>query len=310
MFGLFGLTLARLSLADPDTGADPEGPVSGALSGIYEPSGLVHLGEAQFILIEDEADSPFHLLRLTEAGGLQRISEIFQAGDQGRLNDLEGIAYDGEFIYAITSHSLTKNGKKGKDRSVLARYRYLDAELQAAGAVVDLKPYLIKLLNARYPQRSGKKLKKQLNIEALSWSPETQKLYIGLRAPVIENMSLLIRIDNPTTLFEQSSASEMRAVIMPLNLGGVGIRAMNWDEQQQQFLLIAGDKKQGQREFALWRWEETEGEIPQKLQTVMSATEGLVSFDLPDRTGRVLLQDDGKRKKSEPAHYQWIPRKP
>jgi len=300
LFGLFALMLARLVFIDT---AQPR-QTSGTFSDLYEPSGLVYIGEGQFILIEDEADSPFHLLRLKQTGGLQRIAEIRQAGNQRRLNDLEGIAFDGEFVYAITSHSLTKKGKEGKDRAILIRYRYRDDALEDAGEVTDLKLWLIKLLKERYPQYSKNKLRKQLNIEALSWSPETKKLYIGLRAPVIEGMSLIIKIENPSAIFDRNSAQGMNAAVIPLNLGGVGIRAMSRDREQASLLLVAGDKKKGSGEFSLWRWNEPESAPPQRIQTVQSATEGVASFMLPGMAGSVLLQDDGKRKKSEPAHYR------
>jgi len=302
LFGLFALMLARLAFVDT---AQPR-QTSGTFSDLYEPSGLVYIGEGQFIVIEDEADSPFHLLRLEQTGGLQRIAEIRQTGKRRRLNDLEGIAFDGEFVYAITSHSLTKKAKEGKDRAVLIRYRYRDGALEDAGEVTDLKPRLIKLLKERYPQYRKKKLRKQLNIEALSWSPETKKLYIGLRAPVIEGNSLIIRIDNPSAIFNTGSAADMRAALIELDLGGVGIRAMNRDVQQQQFLLIAGDKKKDDGAFSLWSWVESDGRPPQRIQNVRSASEGLASFVLPGLRGRVLLQDDGKRNQSEPAHYQLL----
>lgn len=274
--------------------------------GIYEPSGLSYLGESKFILVEDEPEHPFHLLRLNREGALIEAGEIKPKGRQIRLNDLEGVGFDGEFIYAITSHSLTRKGKEGKGRSILARFRYKDGELAPAGTITDLKHVMIEQLSLRYPHWSKKTLKQQLNVEALVWSPETQSLYIGLRAPVIDGASLMIRFGELSVLFEQQRAISVEAKIIALDLGGVGIRALARDEQKNQFMIVAGDKKKNAGQFFAWAWRDQPDAKPRKIQELMQGTEALAGFEAGELAGWVVLQDDGQRKKGRPAHYQII----
>ena len=276
-----------------------------SFTGIYEPSGLSYLGESEFILVEDEPQHPFHLLQLNSEGKLIEVGEIKRKGRQIRLNDLEGVTFDGQFVYAITSHSLTRKGKQGKGRSILARYRYQDGELVPAGMILDLKHAIITQLNLRYPRWDSEMLKQQLNIESLVWSSATQSLYIGLRAPVIDGASLIMRIDGGlSALFDQESAVGLEAQIIALDLGGVGIRAMAFDDQKNQFLIVAGDKKKNDGQFFVWSWRDQADAEPQKYREIKEGSEGLTGFETEALAGWVLLQDDGKRNKGKPAHYQ------
>lgn len=275
-----------------------------SFTGIYEPSGLSYLGESKFILVEDEPEHPFHLLQLNSEGKLIEAGEIRRKGQQILLNDLEGVTFDGQFVYAITSHSLTKKGKKGKGRSVLARYQYQDGVLVPSGTITDLKSAIIKQLNLRYPGWSKETLKQQLNIEALVWSPQTRSLYIGLRAPVIDGDSLIVQIDELSALFEQRRVAGIEARIIALDLGGVGIRALARDEQKNLFMIVAGDKKKNDGQFSAWSWQDHPDAKPRKHQALEEGTEGLAGFETAELTGWVSLQDDGKRKKGKPAHYQ------
>lgn len=277
-----------------------------SFASIYEPSGLTYLGDGAFILVEDEPQQPFHLLRINSEGRLDEVGEIRPRSEQIKLNDLEGVTFDEQFVYAITSHSLTKKGKEGSGRSVLVRYRYEQGELTPAGKIENLKNLITSQLHLAYPQWSREMLTQQLNIEALAWSAETQSLYIGLRAPVVGNASLLIRIDNPLDMFEQQSARGIEIQIIELDLEGMGIRAMDWDEQDHQFVIVAGDKKQLDVQFSAWTWRDNGDEKPKKLLTLEKGTEGLANFEFSGLSGRILLRDDGKRKKQKPAHYRII----
>lgn len=276
-----------------------------SFSGIYEPSGLIHLGEGEFILIEDEAAHPFHLVRLKSNGSLEEAGQISQSGPKIKLIDLEGIAFDGHFVYAITSHSINKKGKAPRGRSILIRYQYQQGELEVSGVIKDLKGPIISLLKQTYPGFTEVQLNNQLNIEALSWSADSQSLYLGLRAPVINGQSLIIQITRPSDMFERESAAAFNAQIIELKLGGVGIRAMSWDEWLDRFVLITGDKKKGDGQFTAWSWNGGEEIVAEKLWVTDKGTEGLAQFEIPGLKGWVSLKDDGKRKKAKPAHY-WV----
>jgi hypothetical protein len=111
---------------------------------IYESSGVAHLGQGEFVVVEDEPAHPLHRLKLDQNGYLIELGPLQFIGDPVRLNDLEGITFDGRYLYAITSHSLTKKGKAGKDRTVLVRFEYTDGRLHDARRISDLKGVLVR----------------------------------------------------------------------------------------------------------------------------------------------------------------------
>ena len=274
---------------------------------IYESSGVAHLGQGEFVVVEDEPTHPLHRLKLDQNGHLIELGPLQIIGDPVRLNDLEGITFDGRFLYAITSHSLTKKGKVGKDRTVLVRFDYTDGRLHDARRISDLKGVLVRRFSEVFSGKTDEQIESELNIEALAWSPQDDSLYIGFRQPLKNGLSAVMRIQSLRTLFEQQSAAGLAPQLFWLDLQGKGIRSMNWDTEQAQFVIVAG-RKGSDAGFDLWHWRvdnETGASKISATNTLLpEGTEGLTGFVTEKQSGVLLVIDDGNAKKSRAGHYQ------
>ncbi len=275
-------------------------------SGIYEPSGVVHLGQGEFVVVEDEPERPFHRLKLDQNGHLTEPGPLLFVGDPVRLNDLEGVTFDGHYLYAITSHSLTKKGKAGKDRSLLVRFDYTDGRLHDTRRISDLKAVLVRRFSEAFVGKTDEQIESELNIEALAWSPQDESLYIGFRQPLKNGLSAVMRIQSPQSLFEQQNAAGLVPQLFWLDLQGKGIRSMNWDFKLAQFVIVAG-RKDSDAGFDLWKWradnEAGASKINAMSDLIPEGTEGLTGFVTAKQSGILLVIDDGSIKKSRPAHY-------
>jgi hypothetical protein len=278
---------------------------------IYESSGVAHLGQGEFVVVEDEPAHPLHRLKLDQNGHLIELGPIRFIGDPVRLNDLEGITFDGRYLYAVTSHSLTKRGTEGKDRTVLVRFEYTDGRLRDARRINNLKGVLVRRFSEVFSGKTDEQIESELNIEALAWSPQDDSLYIGFRQPLKNGLSTVMRIQSPRSLFEQRSAAGLAPQLFWLDLQGKGIRSMNWDTEQAQFMIVAG-RKGADGGFDLWHWRvdnETGASKISATNTLLpEGTEGLAGFVTEKQSGVLLVIDDGNAKKSRAGHYQLFPK--
>jgi hypothetical protein len=281
-----------------------------AFSTIFEPSGVVHLGKGEFIVVEDEPGHPFHGIKIDSDGVLIESGMLEIIGEPVRLNDLEGVTFDGRYLYAITSHSRTKKGKTGKDRSVLVRFEYEDGQLRNMRRVDDLKAQIISLFSSELAGKAAAQIEAEINLEALTWSPKDKSLYIGFREPRMNGKSAIMLIQAPGLMFEQQSAENISTQLFWLDLQDKGIRSMNWDTTLQRFIIVAGEKK-ADTGFGLWQWqanpESAAIRITSSQEPLPDGTEGLATFVRADQSGMLLVIDDGSEKKSRPGHYQLFP---
>ena len=275
---------------------------------IYEPSGLAYLGKGEFVIVEDEPVRPMHRVSIDENGRLQELGRLRIVGDEIRLNNLEGVSFDGVYLYAITSHSNISKTDEGKNRMQLVRFEYEDGLLSELQQVDDLKSVLVDLLSEQIKNKSSKKIRQKINIEALAWSPQAASLFIGLRSPRSHGNSAMLEILNPTAMFTQGSAIGARVQMHWLDLGGKGIRSMNWHADSRGFSIVTGGKKSRDEGFSLWYWS---GELNSAATRVSepdkplpSGTEGLSLFATGSKSGMLVVLDDGNKSKSTPAHYQ------
>ena len=288
--------------------ADVSGPST--FSTIFEPSGVVHLGKGEFIVVEDEPGSPFHHLKMGSDGSLIESGTLEIVGKPVRLNDLEGVTFDGRYLYAITSHSLTKKGNAGKDRSVLVRFEYEAGRLRDMRRVDDLKAKIVSLFSTELVGQTAEQIGADINIEALAWSPKDKSLYVGFREPRKKGRSAILLIQTPGVMFEEQSAENISTRLFWVDLMDKGIRSMNWGTTLQRIIIVAGEKKLNTG-FDLWQWQANPDTAPLRITSIQkplpNGTEGLTIFDTADQSGMLLVIDDGSEKKSRPAHYQLFP---
>jgi hypothetical protein len=185
--------------------------------------------------------------------------------------DPEGITTDGTWIYVVGSQS------RGKGAS-LARFKFDPATQTASGAesMSGLETMLEEAIPSLRPPAAGGKGKKgkkgnkkeeeaaALNIEGLTWDPRGSRLLLGVRAPVVDGMALLVPLRlrdraRPVSVSNVSIEAPMR-----VDLGGSGIRAIEHDTTAGGYQIIAGHPT-GARDFRLVTWSGT-GTAVQEVQ--------------------------------------------
>jgi hypothetical protein len=176
--------------------------------------------------------------------------------------DIEGAAQIGERIYWIGSHG---RSRKGKERKI--RQRLFATSVSNGGGAVRLKTVgipckslLSSLISApalaKFNLAEAAKKKPEeaggLNIEGLAPTPEGH-LLIGFRNPIPGNTALVVRLRNPAVLVEGPAAAPDIALAGTLDLGGRGVRALEFVPSLGIYLVLAGPFAEGD-DFCLFRW--------------------------------------------------------
>jgi hypothetical protein len=139
-----------------------------------------------------------------------------------------------------------------------------------------------------------------LNIEGLCASPEGETLYIGLRNPPFaepgdaKDKAILVPLDNGREVIEEEASPVFGEPIL-LELGGLGIRSMEYSPYYRAYLIAAGPADE-RAEFALYRWSGERDERPVKEYTFAQKAraftpEALIVFG--DSPKLLVLSDDG-----------------
>ncbi len=231
--------------------------------------------------------------------------------------DLEGAAPVGNRIYWIASHSTNGKGKPSPSRR-----RFFATDVKVVNDQVTLTtvglpykdlvqafedtPALRHLHLARAariaPERPG-----GLNIEGLSATP-SGALLIGLRNPVPEGKALLIPLENPAEVITGKSAR--LGYPITLELGGRGVRSIEYVAARREYLIVAGPAGDG-GVFGLYRWSGNPVNPPQPVPGVdltglqpeaLAQNDQVPVWIFSDDGGRLL--DSGKACKDSPAARQ------
>ncbi len=299
-------------------------------AGMCDASAAVAFGENEFVVANDEDND----LRVFDPGKpdapqFLKLSEIYKDvifdGDDLEI-DLEGAAQIGDRIFWIGSHSTSKNGKfraarhrlfavqmsrdaSGKYNAVTAGqiYTNLIADLEKDARFNDFK---LKEAKAIKPKDSG-----GLSIEGLAAAPDGS-LLIAFRNPLrggqtkdgflTGGKALIVKLLNPTEVIE-GAAARFDALI-ELDLGGYGIRSLEYNAPKKNFFIVAGPyhaNEQTPREVnRIYTWSGKPKDAP-KLKKKFNLTEYNIeaAFFLPSSKMNLrLFSDDGTTcEKNKPA---------
>ena len=284
------------------------------LTGIYEPSAIQQIPDGRFLVIEDEKQHPFSLVTICPDGGISSTPltpGLMEAGDDfWKLDDLEGVALDRSgYVYATTSHSRDADGDEKKSRDKLVRFRIENDRVVAPVVVRGLKPALVAahpVLASAAEIRDVKSVG-GLNIEAMEISPDQQRLLIGLRSPLLDNLAIIAWLENPAAVFEAGEPPRISATLTTLDLGGNGVRGMAYLPSLGGYLVISGPVAREQVQFQLWFWSGHRGE-PARSVTVpglqgFEHAEGVCPAMIDGRQRIIIVSDDGSREKGRFAHF-------
>jgi hypothetical protein len=176
--------------------------------------------------------------------------------------DIEGAAQIGERIYWIGSHGRSRKGKERKIRQRLFATTMSKRDgvvrLQPAGtpcksllaaltSAPDLARFNLAAAAQKKPEEAG-----GLNLEGLAPTPEGH-LLIGFRNPIPGGVALVARLRNPGALVDGSAAAPDIGLAGTLDLGGRGLRALEFVASLRLYLVLAGPFGDGD-DFRLYKW--------------------------------------------------------
>lgn len=292
--------------------------------GICDASAGVSVGPAHMIVAQDE-ENLLYLYRTDGFGDGQVLREFDYRSDlhkSDKDSDLEGAARIGQRLFWISSH-----GRNGKGAFKKRRSRFFATDLQGDGGRAELVwvgQYRKMLRDMRKAENwvSGgelgtlaiiKRLKeaigdkdrtvdslapkdKGLNIEALAVQADGSGFLIGFRNPVPKGKALIVPLENGEALVDGSADAAVFGRPVMLDLGGLGLRSMEYVAARGMYLLVAGpiDSEAG---FKLFQWSGAAGDPAVLLGDLRSgkgiSPEAVVVYAGNPRVQ--ILHDEGKR---------------
>ncbi len=284
------------------------------LAGIFEPSAIQQLPDGRFLVVEDEKQFPFSLVRIGLDGHVSSVplnTESAKAGEASlKLDDLEALALDPSgYLYALTSHSRDGDGDEKKSRDKLIRFQIDGQRLVAPMVVHGLKPALAAAhpVLAAAAQIHDVKGDGGLNIEALEISPDQQQLWIGFRSPLQGPRAIIASVENPAALFESGESPKISATLQTLDLGGDGIRGMAFIAALHGYLLISGPADSADVHFGLWFWSGLADAAPRRVTVPglpgFAHAEGVSPAVIDGEPRIVIVSDDGSRESGRCARF-------
>ena len=135
-----------------------------------------------------------------------------------------------------------------------------------------------------------------LNIEGLCATPQGT-LLIAFRNPIPDKKALLIPLENPNEIIHSKSARLGKPIL--LDLGGLGIRSIEYCEILKKYLIIAGSYN-NKSNFRLYKWSGISTEEPEHVKRIDFNDlhpEALIVY--PKETKVQILSDDGTKRINE-----------
>ncbi len=272
---------------------------------IYEASGVQQIADGRVVIIEDEKTRAIrNMLTFVSENTVQEDPLRFSHQSKRiktKLNDLEGIAVDGDDnVFAITSHSRSVKGKLKHSRGRLVRFKIKGNLITNFEGVETLGTCIRNKIGIN-----------EINIEAISFDADRKKLLIGLREPLIEGKSLIVVLENPNAIFDHHEEPKISDHMFRLDLNGGGIRAMDFDQKLGGYLLV-NEIKNTERKIRskFWFWTGTGTDKPRKVTILemenVKNIEGISSVRINGEPRILVVSDDGKMYKQKCAHYKVI----
>jgi len=292
--------------------------------GSCDASAAVAVGNDMFVVADDENN----ILRVYKAGCGSGPLYSYDLTDFLRINpknpeaDIEAATIIEDRIYWITSHGRNKDGKIRPNR-----YRFFATYVKTEDEKIIISPVgtpylnlihkLIKTEGMRqlglnsaagfYTASLTKQHRKNLapkisglNIEGLCACPDGKIIYIGFRNPrpvdekAPNGRAIVVGLHNAREVTEKSKQPIFGKPLL-WDLGGLGIRSMEYSHFHKAYFIIAGRHNEG-GSFALYSWSGKTGEQPKLVRQILSdeprfTPEALITFEGSDRF--FLLSDDG-----------------
>lgn len=208
---------------------------------IPEASGAAKVGD-QIVIAGDEEPSSLWV----STPGTLLMEKVKVTG--GKWDDLESLAaLDSTRFFGMTSHSLTKKGKRRPEREQFMLFEKQNGKISLLKSF-SLREMILAFLEKNFAAelnmdevRNGTPDGGGLNVEGMA--VVSGKLYFGLRSPLTtKGEAILLAVSDPETNPNISGA-------MKLNLSGNGMRGL--DTSGEKLLILSGSKDDTDKEFGL-----------------------------------------------------------
>jgi hypothetical protein len=195
-------------------------------------------------------------------------------------DDIEGLASDRDYVYAIGSHSVSSQGLLRTNRQALLRLRpAAGASAPEMTSYTHLSEALLTLLTGKAmalppsfaaPSEDAKVVRvvKDLNIEGLEVVHDKGRpdLLLGLRAPLVRsvatqgNEALVLRVHDVGRLFDNPKSAATVTEEARLDLHGKGISAIEFDSLSGGYLIASAPSSDSDSNdySSLWLWKSQE----------------------------------------------------
>ena len=279
---------------------------------VFEPSGAATMPDGKVLIVEDESSAKS--LKLLEIGGDGIVAEIgnlylpkkIKKVFKKEIEDLEAITADGNTVYGITSHTFTKGNKRKSAREKFIMFTYVDGAIEDFYIYGNLKEDLYK----NFPKifKNDIYAMNEMNIEGIVYDIKSGGVLIAFRAPLLSSEAFLIGIKNPKEVFFNKEKPDF-TVPISLNLGGLGIRDITYDEQKDAYWIIAGGSNNREFKFELWYWNREENKVSLvKNQPDIGYGEGITLINKDTNIPALFIVEDNGRKPNKSAEYIIIDR--
>lgn len=279
---------------------------------IFEPSGAATMPDGKVLIVEDESSENAVKLIEVEADGdvveignlylPKKIKKIFKK----QIEDIEAMSSDGNIVYAITSHSLSRSNKVRASREKIMMFKYEDGAIVDFHDYGDLKKDLYKEFSSFFETTLFSM--NDINIEGLSFEDVTKTLLVGFRSPVVDGKAILVPIKNPQEIFLKGEKPEFAKPIS-INLHGLGIRDITFDAQKDGFWIIAGSSNNRDAAFQLWYLDRKTLEVSLvKNHPDIGYGEGITLINQNSNVPSLLIVQDNGLKPNKSADYILIDR--
>jgi Protein of unknown function (DUF3616) len=275
--------------------------------GACDASGAVALFDTNYVVIANDEDNILRVYDSQISGHPVASIDIvsyFKNNPKNREVDIEAATLLNGTIYWIGSHGRNKKAKERPERrNFFANKITINGQSFSAQQVGQsysnlledmladrkLEKYQLAKAEPLAPKQEG-----GLNIEGLCTTPE-QQLLIGFRNPIREGKALLVPLKNPTDLIEKEDSSAIFGSPIDLDLGGLGIRSIEYWESQQLYLIAAGSYTSSD-EFRFYQWSGNPDENPQVIEVINLPAglnpEAIVTYPTKDDKIQI-FSDDG-----------------
>ncbi len=223
----------------------------------------MRLGSVLFVSASDE-DYILRIYNHEAPGppcGTVDLVQFLKPADPDKEPDIEGAAAVGDRIYWVTSHGRNKDREEQESRQ-----RFFATSVQVSGDEVQIapvgRPYM-SLIRDLVSARDLRRLDLErastlapeepggLNLEGLAPTREGH-LLLGFRNPVPDGLALVVAMRNPADVIDRV-ASPALDIAGRLDLGGRGIRAIEFVPEARTYLVIAGAYGDA-HDFRMYRW--------------------------------------------------------